>query len=64
MMRRQTGVDGGVRVRHGERRPYQPFLVGFDYGDLAMVWTDDPEEAKAHFLIQVRRILKRHNTTY
>jgi hypothetical protein len=28
------------------------------YGDLVMVWTDDPDEAKAYFLIQVRRILK------
>lgn len=27
-------------------------------------WTNDLEEAKAHFLIQVRRILKSHNTTY
>jgi hypothetical protein len=58
-------VTGGIYVQHGERRPDQPFRVGFDaypdapYGDLVLVWTDDPDEAKAHFLIQVRRILKR-----
>jgi hypothetical protein len=28
-----------------------------------MVWTNDPDEAKAYFLIQVRRILKGSNTT-
>jgi hypothetical protein len=57
-------VTGGIYVKHGERRPDQPFRVGLDvypdapYGDLVMVWTDDPDEAKAYFLIQVRRILK------
>jgi hypothetical protein len=64
-MPRRMEVTGGIYVQHGERRPDQPFLVGFDaypdapYGDLVMVWTASPEEATEYFLIQVRRILKK-----
>lgn len=55
-------LEGGVHVRHGEKRHDQPFRVCVHTDDQeedgSEFWTNDEEEAATMFHLMVRRVMK------